>query len=138
MASSVPYGRTLDTDFMFTKLIVDDIEKAAAFYVAVCGLVEMHRIEATIIGRAVTEIIYQPTYQGGPMFILAKFHGAPKPNNDELILGFATADLEAFLERVTRAGGRVVEPIQDPGHGMRHAFIEDVEGHVVQISERRG
>jgi hypothetical protein len=67
----IPSGRTLDVDFMFTKLIVEDIETSATFYTSVFGLVEMHRIEARIMERPVTEVVYMPTYSGGPMFILA-------------------------------------------------------------------
>ena len=51
MANGVPHGKTLDADFMFTKLQVSDLDKAGAFYTAVFGLVEMHRIDAAIAGR---------------------------------------------------------------------------------------
>lgn len=136
MTSEIPYGRTLDADFMFTKLLVDDLEKSAVFYASVCGLVELHRLDAEITGRKVSEIVYKPTYSGGPMLVLTKFHDAPKPNYDELILGFATKDLEAFLKRVEKAGGCVVEQIQtNPQVGFRHAFIKDAEGHLAQVSQ---
>jgi lactoylglutathione lyase len=139
MANGAPADRTQDTDFMFTKLLVDDLEKAAAFYASVCGLVELQRLDAEIAGRPVSEICYKPTYPGGPLLILAKFHGAPKPANDELILGFSTKDLESFLKRVEEAGGHVVQQIQqDPRSGLRHAFFEDIEGHLVQISSTMG
>lgn len=130
----VPSGRTLDADFMFTKLVVADMEKSAAFYTAVFGLVEMNRVEARIVGRPVSEIVYMPTYAGGPLFILAQFNDAPAPALNETILGFSAKDLEAVLERAVQAGGQVLEGIQEPHPGMRHAFIADVEGHVVQIS----
>ena len=136
MASGIPHGKTLDADFMFTKLLVNDLAKASAFYTAVFGLVEMHRVEAAITGRSVTEVIYMPTSEGGPMFILAKFNDVSTPSKDELILGFATKDLEALLARVEEAGGSVAEPIQDvPQAGMRHAFIRDAEGHLIQVSQ---
>jgi len=139
MPVEMPYGRTLDSDFMFTKLQVDDLEKSAAFYGAVCGLVELQRIDAEITGRRVSEICYRSTYPGGPMFILVKFHDSPKGHNDELILGFATKDLDALLKRAEAAGGSVAEPIQEnPQAGMRHAFVRDVEVHLLQISQSMG
>jgi predicted enzyme related to lactoylglutathione lyase len=139
VAYEIPHGRTLDTDFMFTKLLVDDLEQAAAFYTSVCGVVEMHKVEAEITGRKVSEIVYMPTYQGGPMFILAKFHGAPKPANDEVILGFATKDLDAFVARVEAAGGRILEKsADDHPSGFRHAFVTDIEGNNLQISQSIG
>jgi len=136
MAYEIPHGRTLDTDFMFTKLLVSDLETAAKFYTSVCGVVEMHRVDAEIIGRKVSEIVYLPTYQGGPMFILAKFDAAPKPVNDEVILGFATKDLGAFIARVEAAGGQVLEmSAADNPSGFRHAFVSDIEGNILQITQ---
>lgn len=133
--ADVPSGRTLETDFMFTKLLVQDIERSAAFYTTVFGLVEMNRLEARIIDRPVEEVVYMATYAGGPMLILARFGDTHERGSDEVILGFATRDLEAALERTIQAGGKILEPIQEPYPGMRHAFIADEEGHVVQISQ---
>ena len=61
MAYEIPHGRTLETDFMFTKLLVNDLEKSAAFYSTVIGLIEMNRMEAEITGRKITEIVYMAT-----------------------------------------------------------------------------
>lgn len=131
----IPSGRTLDADFMFTKLVVADIEASVGFYASVFGLVEMHRLEAKMMERPVTEVVYLPTYAGGPMFVLAQFHDAPVPARSELILGFSSTDLEALLERAVKAGGRVVEAIQESYPGLRHAFVADIEGHIIQISQ---
>lgn len=140
MASQIPHGKTLDTDFMFTKLVVADLDGAVAFYSSVIGLVEMNRVEAAITGRQVSEVVFMPTYQGGPMFILAQFHDQEKPSSDELILGFATRDIEAALGRAVEAGGAVAEgPIEVPGTGgMKVAFVTDPEGHLVQLSQAGG
>ena len=109
MAYEIPHGRSLDTDFMFTKLLVDDLEKAAAFYAS------------------------------GPLFVLAKFKDAPKPANDEVILGFAAKDLEAFAARVEAAGGRVLDKSgADNASGFGHIFVADVEGNVLQVSQSQG
>lgn len=60
---------------MFTKLIVHDIGKSDVFYKSVFGLVEINRMEQKITGREVIEIVYQPTYRGAPVFVLASFPG---------------------------------------------------------------
>ncbi|MDD3797578.1 MAG: VOC family protein [Novosphingobium sp.] len=140
MASQIPHGKTLDTDFMFTKLVVKDLARAVDFYSAVIGLVEMNRVEAEIAGRKVSEVVFMPTYPGGPMFILAQFHDMEKPSNDELILGFATKDIDAAVERAVKAGGGVAEPAHEiPGAGgMKVAFVTDPEGHLVQLSQTGG
>jgi len=140
MATQIPHAKTLDTDFMFTKLQVKDLEKAATFYSSVLGLVEMHRVEAEITGRPVSEVIFMPTYEGGPMFILARFQDIQVPAANELILGFATKDIAGLILRAEQAGGKVLEAAREvPGMGgMQVAFIADPEGHVLQLSQPGG
>jgi len=140
MASQIPDAKTQDTDFMFTKLQVKDLDGAVAFYSSVVGLVEMNRVEAEITGRKVSEVVFMPTYPGGPMFILAQFHDTQAPAGNELILGFATKDIAGFIARAEQAGGRVLEPAREvPGAGgMQIAFVSDPEGHVLQLSQMGG
>jgi len=140
MASQIPDAKTQDTDFMFTKLQVKDLDRAVAFYTTVVGLVEMNQVEAEIAGRKVSERVFMPTYPGGPMFILAQFHDTQVPAANELILGFATKDIAGFIARAEQAGGRVLEPAREvPGMGgMQVAFVSDAEGHVLQLSQTGG
>lgn len=140
MASQIPHAKTQDTDFMFTKLQVKDLDSAVAFYSSVVGLVEMNRVEAEITGRKVSEVVFMPTYPGGPLFILAQFHDTETPAANELILGLATKDIAGFIARAEQAGGRVLEPAREvPGMGgMQVAFVADPEGHVLQLSQPAG
>lgn len=137
MVSQIPDAKTQDTDFMFTKLQVKDLDRAISFYTSVVGLVEMNRVEAEIAGRKVSEVVFMPTYPGGPMLILAQFHDTEAPAADELILGLATKDIAAFIARAEQAGGRVVETARDVP-GMKVAFVADPEGHVLQLSQMSG
>lgn len=140
MASQIPHAKTQDTDFMFVKLQVKDLDRAVAFYSSVVGLVEMNRLEAEMMGRKVSEVVFMPTYAGGPMFILAQFHGTETAAADELILGLSTKDIAGFVARAEAAGGRVLEAAREvPGMGgMQVAFIADPEGHVIQLSQMGG
>ena len=134
MTNRMPHGSTADAHFSFSKLLVDDLEKTAAFYASVCGLVEHQRVDATIDGRSIREIMFLPTYPGGGSLTLLKFLAAPRPHNDETILGFTTSDIEAFVDRVKAAGGRVTDPIRSmPEHRLRVAFVTDVEGHRIEV-----
>lgn len=133
----LPFGADQNIDFMFLKLIVHDIVKSEAFYKSVFGLVEMNRMEAKITGREVIEVVYQPTYKGGPLFILASFPGDTQPARNEAIIGFASGDFDACLQRIEKAGGSVVEDRTVPDFG-RTAFAKDPEGHLLQISQRQG
>lgn len=120
--------------FGFTKLLVADLEKTATFYKSVCGLTELARVEASIDGRTIHEIMFNATGEGAATFVLLKFEGTQSPSSDEVILGFQTADLEAFVERTKAAGGKVVEDISEkPEHGVRVAFVTDVEGHLIEV-----
>ena len=140
MASQIPNAKTQDTDFMFTKLQVKNLDGAVAFYSSVVGLVEMNRVDAEIGGRKVSEVVLMPTYPGGPMFILAQSHDTQAAAANELILGFATKDIAGFIARAEQAGGRVLEPAREvPGMGgMQVAFVSDPEGHVLQLSQMGG
>ena len=134
MSNEMPAASTTDAHFGFTKLVVDDVEKSHAFYTSVCGLVEQFRYDSTIGERAISEICYAPTAAGGGSLALLKYPGMPKPEAGELILGFTTSDLDAFIARAEAAGGRVVDPARNmPDLNLRVAFVEDCEGHLLEV-----
>jgi lactoylglutathione lyase len=123
------------THFGFTKLLVNDLESSAAFYSAVCALRELARVDGEIEGRPIREIMYHPTADGGATFVLLQFLDKPDAGND-VILGFQTEDLPAFVERRLSAGGQLVDPIKSlPEHGVKVAFVRDVEGHLLEVVE---
>jgi lactoylglutathione lyase len=123
--------------FIITKLIVGNLEKSAQFYQSVCGLSEEKRIDAAIFGREVTEIIYGATSPGGGKFVLLAFLDTPEPAPGDVVLVFNTTDLKAFIQRVQDAGGSVVQDIETlADHGIKVAFVKDVEGHLIEVIER--
>jgi len=122
--------------FHFTKLLVNDLEKCASFYKTVCELTEVNRVQDTINGRSISEVLFDQTKKGGGYLVLLKFMDMDRPVEGEVILGFRTANLEAFIERAVVAGGRVTDPIRTmPEHSLRVAFVEDVEGHLIEVVE---
>lgn len=134
MADEFSPASNADAHFAFTKLVVDDLEKCHAFYTGVCGLVEQFRYESEISERAISEIGYAPTAAGGASFALLKYLNADKPANGELILGFTTDDIDAFVARALAAGGRVADPVRAmPDLGLNVAFVEDCEGHLIEV-----
>ena len=121
-------------EFGFTKLLVADLDRSAAFYEAVCGVVQSARIEGVIGGRKITEIVYPPATPGGAMFVLLTYHGTVKPAADEVMVGFNTTDLDAFLVRARAAGGTVFEePRTLAEMKLRVAFVKDLEGHIIEV-----
>ena len=126
----------MTSHFGFTKLVVQDLEGTAAFYKDVAGLVEMARIQDTVGDRQIDEILFNATGEGGATFVLFKFLDRDAPAQDEVILGFQTSDLEAFVERAQKAGGNVVQPIEvREAHGVKVAFVTDPEGHLIEVVE---
>ena len=126
----------MTSHFGFTKLVVQDLEGTAAFYKDVVGLVEMARIQDTVGDRQIDEILFNATGEGGATFVLFKFLDRDTAAQDEVILGFQTSDLEAFVGRVQKAGGNVVQPIEvREAHGVKVAFVTDTEGHLIEVVE---
>ncbi len=120
--------------FGFTKLIVGDLDKSAAFYEAACQLVRQTRIDTESAGRKLSEILYQPTAPGGATFVLIHYYDSPKPTTGELVLGFNTGDIDAFVARAAAAGGTIERaPYAIAEMKIRVAFVRDVEGHVIEV-----
>jgi len=122
--------------FGFTKLIVQDLEAMAAFYEVVAGLERSGRVQSAVGDRAIDEILFHATGQGGPTLVLFKFLDREAPAREESILGFITPDVAAFVERTKAGGGQVVSEIQtQPEHGVKVAFVTDPEGHLIEVVE---
>lgn len=122
--------------FSFTKLVVHDVEKMAAFYETVYGLHAVDRVRGESIGSEdIDEIMLSPdaTAPFGS-FVLLKYLGRGPSPTGEVILGFTTDDLPALLDRVCAAGGAVHAPIREmPERHVRVAFATDPEGHLAEL-----
>lgn len=120
--------------FGCTKLIVADLEKACAFYKSAFGLTEHNRVNATIEGRPINEILFNPTAPGAASFVLLAYTDTPTPALSEAITLFITPDLAGLLKKVRAAGGQVVDTKGDmPQHGVKVAFVRDIEGHLIEL-----
>jgi predicted enzyme related to lactoylglutathione lyase len=131
----------LNTNVSFTKLIVHDLEKMAAFYRDAYGLHAVNRVTGeSIVAEEIDEIMLStdPTAQYGSLVLLKYLGRGPSPNG-ELILGFTTDDLPALLDRVRAAGGSITAPIKEmPQHSLRVAFATDPEGHLAELVQMLG
>lgn len=122
--------------FSCTKLVVADLEKASTFYKSVFGLTEQGRVNAEIEGRPISEIMFNPTAPGGATFVLLAYTDTITPALSESIILFITPDLAGLLEKAGAAGGTVVEEMYDrPEHGVKVAFVRDIEGHLIEAVE---
>ena len=118
----------------FMKLVVQDLDKVAAFYGAVCGLIEEAQADADIAGRPIRELYFKSDPPGTGNFTLTKFLDVEKSATESVILGFIAHDIHRFVEDAVAAGGVVVMAVQaDPDHGVYVAFVKDVEGNLVEV-----
>jgi predicted enzyme related to lactoylglutathione lyase len=126
--------------FSFTKLVVHDLERMAAFYCEVYGLHVVNRVRGVSIGdEEIDEMMLgaDPKAQWSSLVLLRYLGRGPSPSG-ELILGFTTDDLPALLERVTKAGGSIAAPIKEmPELNLRVAFATDPAGHLAELVQVR-
>jgi predicted enzyme related to lactoylglutathione lyase len=123
--------------FSFTKLVVDDLEKMAAFYTHVFELQQVARMSDAIVADRIDEIILGAEAVAPGNLILLKYVDKPRPVCGELILGFTTRDLPALLDRVRAAGGGIHADIREfPDMKIRVAFATDPEGHLIELVEQ--
>jgi len=130
----------MTSTFSFTKLVVHDLEKLAAFYGAVYGLHAVNRVRGESIGgEEIDEIMLSPDPKAAfGSFVLLKYLGRAASPNGEAILGFTTDDLPVLLDRVRAAGGGIHAPIEEmPELKIRVAFATDPEGHLAELVEVR-
>ena len=122
--------------FAFTKLVVADLDASAAFYADVFGLKEQRRVQDDIGGRAMEEILFEPTAPGGGMFVLLHFDDTPAPVGGSVLGGFVTDELDDVFTRAVAAGATVVESPHDaPEHGVRVGFLADPDGHLLEVCQ---
>ena len=120
----------------FTKLIVDDVDKMAAFYSEVYGLKAIDRIQSEIGGDRMDEIILGANGQNTRGIILLKFVDKKPPAIGEVILGFITDRIDVLFERILAAGGGIHSPIKaDAEKPYKVGFVTDPEGHLTEIVE---
>jgi len=129
------------SNLSFTKLVVDDLDRMAAFY---CTVFDLHqtgrlKIEQGAIGEPIEEIFLCPSPDDRyGAFVLFKFLERPAPRDNETILGFQTSDLKRLVERATRCGGGLAAPIKEmPELGVRVAMVRDPEGHLCELVEAK-
>jgi predicted enzyme related to lactoylglutathione lyase len=118
----------------FTKVIVGDLERSAAYYEAVFGLRELYRFEGKIAGDRFQQVVLGAD---GAMagLILVRFVERDAPPNGAVILGFMAPDLAALFELAVAAGGTVHAEIQDPkipGVALV-GFLADPDGHLAEV-----
>ncbi|MFF4951932.1 VOC family protein [Streptomyces chattanoogensis] len=127
-------------------IAVDDHDKALAFYRDVLGL-EVHNDVAFEGMRWVT--VGSPSQPGVEIVLeppLAHPNASPadKRAMDELLAKgllrgviFSTDDVDAAFERISTAGGEVLQEPMDQPYGVRDCAFRDPAGNMLRFAQRR-
>jgi predicted enzyme related to lactoylglutathione lyase len=122
--------------YSFTKLVVGDLDAMATYYAEVFGLTELRRVTADIAGERIDEIMLGADGAHAGL-ILLRWLDRPSPPTGETIIGFLTSDIGALFARAEAHGGRAMGPPRISAEaGMVVGFLEDPEGHLVEVVER--
>jgi predicted enzyme related to lactoylglutathione lyase len=117
---------------MQSKLIVSDLENSATFYSEVLGVVQAMRFQSVMNYRPMDEVMFNDAGGSSHPLVLIKFLDDEVPTHEQMVLVFFTDDIDAFIGRVERCGGRVSERRDDREHRARIAFWYDPEGNLVE------
>lgn len=99
-----------------------------------CGLIEEGRADDQIAGRPIREVYFKSDPPGTGTFTLTKFLDLPRSTVEALILGFIATDVDQFVENAVAAGGIIVVPVHaQPDHGIKVAFLKDVESNLIEV-----
>lgn len=126
--------------FGFPRIIVNDLQKQAAFYRAAFGYGEGITIQAEIKGRPIEEIIFMSPEGQAEMILLTYTDNGPPSSPSGVLFGFFSPDLDVLEQRVLAAGGSVFSPIAPmdmPSGPTRLIFLADPEGFVMEVIEQK-
>lgn len=127
----------------YTILLVDDMDRALAFYTDVLGISLAHR------KGGYAQLVTGPTrlalYTREAMAATLGRDLPPTPTraprddgralDDRFEIGFLVADVDAaFAELVARGAQPVKEPV-DRFWGQRTAYVRDPDGHLIELAQ---
>ena len=127
------------TSFSFAKIVVRDLERSVAFYEQVLGMKPVMHFEREDLeeiglrfpeeeGPAATLVLMKPA--GDAPIVLGNGWGP---------LGFVTPDIAALFALARKLGSRIVEePKEMQEIGVSVGYIEDPDGHPIEIVQQLG
>ena len=121
----------------YVVLVVEDLDRALAFYVDILGLSLGHRSGAFAqLDTGATRVaLYQRAAMADTLGMPLR---APSPDAPGFELGFKVDDCDAaFAELVARGATPAVEP-QTRAWGQRTAYLRDPDGHLVELAQDLG
>ncbi|MEV3964368.1 VOC family protein [Nocardia sp. NPDC050193] len=123
--------------FAFTKILVNDLVAQFEFYSSVFGRVERTRYEFDDRPDPLAEIIMTSPDGTEQSLVLLHYKNRPAPTPGSAVIGFEVRGLDDVVRRAEESGATVIEPPTTMAEiGIRVAFVQDPEGHVLELFER--
>ena len=116
----------------YTVLIVEDLERAVAFYTGVLGIALSHR------SGGYAQLVTGPTR----LALYTREHMAatldqpierPPRNAPGFEIGFLVANVDEAWDAITEAGAEPVKAPTDRFWGQRTAYVRDPDGHLIEL-----
>ncbi len=121
----------------YVVLIVEQLERALNFYVEVLGLPLGHRSGpyAQLDTGATRLALYE---RAAMAETLGQELRAPAPDAPGFELGFKVNDVDAVFSALQRQGAPVITPPTDRHWGQRTAYVQDPDGHLIELAQDLG
>jgi catechol 2,3-dioxygenase-like lactoylglutathione lyase family enzyme len=127
--------RLLQLDY--TVLLVEDLDRAVAFYTQVLGIHLSHRTGG--YAQLVTGPTRLALYTREAMSAtLGMELAAPDRAAPGFEIGFLVADVDAAWADVVARGAEPVKPPTDRFWGQRTAYVRDPDGHLIELAQPMG
>jgi lactoylglutathione lyase len=121
----------------YVVLIVDDLDRALAFYTETLGLPLGHRSAA--FAQLATGATRLALYRRDAMAVTlgVELLDPPDPARPGFELGFKVDDVDGAYDEVVAAGAQPVTRPTDREWGQRTAYVRDPDGHLIELVEDR-
>ena len=115
-------------------LVVDDLDRALAFYTGVLELRLGHRAGAYAqLATGATRVgLYERAAMGE---LLGRPLAPPDPGRPAFELGFLVRDCDAAYARLVARGAVPAVAPTDRPWGQRTAYLRDPDGHLVELAQ---
>ena len=124
----------METTFAATGIVVRDLDAAQRFYETVLGMKEQNRVRVDTLGM--DEVILGLP-GGGAALVLMRYDDGRAHVEVGQKLVFTVPSPAAVAEAAVAAGGAVVfPPTLLPAYGATIGFVQDPDGHQIEVLDR--
>ena len=124
----------MEITFVASGIVVRDLEAAQRFYETVLGMKEVNRVRVDMLGM--DEVILSAP-AGGPYVILMRYDDGRSHVEVGQKLVFTAPNPAAVADAAVDAGGSVLfPPTLMPDFGGTIAFVQDLDGHAIEVLDR--